>query len=66
MADDTVLEVLKVAVKFVETDAAYGPNHERTREAKAQLVQAVAEVMADDVDIPQLHVIPGALDDGGT
>jgi hypothetical protein len=69
MADDQFLEAVTAVVSavrmFLDTDAAYGPDHERTRAKKDLLAQAIAALMPDDADVPQLHVIEGGLDDDG-
>ena len=65
MADDQfferVLAVISAAKAFLDTDAVYGLDNPRTREHKGLLAQAMAALMPDDVDIPQLHVIRGDL-----
>ncbi len=56
---ERVLAVISAAKALLDTDAVYGPEHGRTRQKKEQLAQAMASLMPDDVDLPQLRVIPG-------
>ncbi len=67
MADEQflarVLAVISAARAFLGSDAMYGLDNPRTREAKELLAQAMAALMPDDVDIPELHVIRGDLGD---
>jgi len=67
MADDPfferVLAVIGAARAFLDSDAMYGLDNPRTRERKELLAQAMAALMPNDVDIPELHVIRGDLGD---
>ena len=57
--------LLTTVLAFLDTDAAYGPDHQRTRTAKATLRDAVArtvqEVDAVDIEHVPLRVITGGL-----
>jgi len=67
MADDQyferVLAVISAARAFLDTDVVYGLDNPRTREHKELLAQAMAALMPNDVDIPELHIIRGDLGD---
>lgn len=73
MADDAAppveptLSLITAAIAFLDTEAAFGSQHERTLKAKAGLRTALEGVIAPEHahDLPDLRVIPGGAHQGG-
>ena len=58
--DDELLQLVTATVAFLDTEAAFGWNDERTRQAQQRLRNATLAVTErNTADPPQLRVLPG-------